>query len=213
MTSAMATAWPRRWRRSRQSFFVSARIPPSLPVDLGRLHAALVPDVADDAAVGHREDSVGDRADAGVVRDHRDGRSEVLVDARDRLQDDDAGREVERPGRLVAEEEGGPLCDRTGDGDALLLAARELRREVVDPGGETDQRERVGGRQGIFGDLGRELDVLARGQARNQVVELEDEADLVAAVRRELPLVGGREALAAVESFAARGDVEPAENV
>ena len=52
------------------------------------------------------------------------------VDLRQRLEDDDAGGDVERAGRLVAQQHGGPFGDGAGDRHALLLAARELRREM-----------------------------------------------------------------------------------
>ena len=60
-----------------------------------------------------------------------------------RLEHDDAGRDVERAGRLVAEQHVGPLGDRARDRHALLLAARELRGKVVEPLAEADERERL----------------------------------------------------------------------
>ena len=45
----------------------------------------------------------------------------------------DAGLDVERAGRLVAQQHVGPLGDRARDGDALLLAAGQLRRKVIQP--------------------------------------------------------------------------------
>ena len=68
----------------------------------------------------------------GVVRDHRRRGAELAVDALEHLEHELAGLEVERAGRLVAEQHVGPLGDRARDRDALLLAARELRGEVVD---------------------------------------------------------------------------------
>ena len=59
------------------------------------------------------------------------------------LEHDDAGRDVERAGRLVAEQDVRPLGDGAGDGHALLLAAGELGREVVQPVAEADQVERL----------------------------------------------------------------------
>ena len=47
---------------------------------------------------------------------------------------------------------------------------------------QADQRQRLGGRHRVVGHLGDEFDVLARGEARDQVVELEHEADVVAPV-------------------------------
>ena len=98
-----------------------------------------------------------------------------------------AGLVVERAGGLVAQQHLGPLGDGAGDGDALLLAAGELRRKVVEALAEADQlaappRARIGAAR----DLGDQRDVLARGQARDQVVELEDEADVLAPVAGQL---------------------------
>jgi hypothetical protein len=50
---------------------------------------------------------------------------------------------VERAGGLVAEQHVRALGDGARDGDALLLAAGELRREVVQPLAEADQRQRL----------------------------------------------------------------------
>ena len=97
---------------------------------------------AGDAAVGQADDAVGHRGDRRVVGDDDGRRAELAVDALDRLEHDDAGRDVERAGRLVAQQHVGPLGDRARDGDALLLAAGELRREVVEPVVEADQTER-----------------------------------------------------------------------
>ena len=47
---------------------------------------------------------------------------------------------VERAGRLVAEQHVGPLGDGARDRHALLLAAGELRREVVAAARQPDQR-------------------------------------------------------------------------
>src|SRR5690606_14984392 len=54
---------------------------------------------------------------------------------------------------------------------------------------------------------------LARGQARDEVVRLENEADRVAPKLRERRLVEGREIRAAVEQRAVRRRIEPAELV
>ena len=75
--------------------------------------------------------------------------AELAIDALDRLQHDDAGLHVERAGRLVAEEHLGPLGDGAGDGDALLLAAGKLRREMIHAGRQADQLQGLLGRMRI----------------------------------------------------------------
>ena len=88
------------------------------------------------------------------------------------------GRQVERTGGLVGEEELRPFGEGAGDGHALLLAAGHLGREMVRTVGEAHQFEGGGRVERMRGEFGRHLDVLISGQRRHQVVELEDEADL-----------------------------------
>ena len=64
------------------------------------------------------------------------------VDLGQRLEHADAGLAVERAGRLVAQQNVGPLGDGAGDGDALLLATRHLRRKMVHALAETDEIQR-----------------------------------------------------------------------
>ena len=53
----------------------------------------------------------------------------------------------------------------------------------------SDQRERLLRRHGIARNLGDQRDVFPRGEARDEIVELENEADRVAAESRQLILV------------------------
>ena len=106
------------------------------------------------------------------------------------LEDLHAGTEVELAGRLVGEQDRVPGRERAGDRDALLLAAGELVREVVGRGSRArpGRASRVATPRGVAaaGDVGAELDVLERGQRREQVEGLEDEADRVAAKLEQL---------------------------
>ena len=88
--------------------------------------------LGDDAAVRKMEHALGHGGDRRVVRDDGRRRAELLVHARDRLEHELTGLVVERAGRLIAEEHVGPLGHGSGDRHALLLPARELRREVVE---------------------------------------------------------------------------------
>ena len=111
-------------------------------------------------------------------------------------------------------------CDdqRARDRDALLLAARQLVRVVMDAVGEADALERLarplvalGG-----GDVRveqRQLDVLERGGARQQVEALEHEAERLVADARELVGVQPRDLLAVEAKLARRRLVEAAEDV
>ena len=81
------------------------------------------------------------------------------------------------------------------------------------PVAQADQPQRSSGRIGSRGDLGDQGDVLAGGQAGDQVVELEDEADVLAAVARQGGVVGGGQVVVAVADGAAGGHVQAAEDV
>src|SRR5689334_3580506 len=72
------------------------------------------------------------------------------------------------------------------DRDPLLLPARELAREVVEPVAEAHQLEgELGALPALLAAHAHQqqgkLDVLQRGQHRDQVVELEDETDVARA--------------------------------
>ena len=75
---------------------------------------------------------------------------------------------------------GGSFGERARDGDALLFAARELRRIVMATAGQADfgeQRLRPSRRVGRAGDLHRDEHVLERGERWQQMEELKDEPD------------------------------------
>ena len=69
----------------------------------------------------------------------------ALPSPRTRLQefgeDDVGGRLVEIAGGLVGEDQSGPVGERAGDGDALLLAAGKLARAVGQAVGEAERAE------------------------------------------------------------------------
>ena len=62
--------------------------------------------------------------DALVVGGDQSGAAFVADQAEEFGEDDVGGGLVEIAGRLVGEDEGRPVGERTGDGNALLLAAR-----------------------------------------------------------------------------------------
>ena len=64
------------------------------------------------------------------------------IDQGQRLEHAHAGLAVERTRGLVAQQHVGLLGDGARDGDALLLAARQLGREVVEALAEPDQLQR-----------------------------------------------------------------------
>jgi len=69
--------------------------------------------------------------DGFLVRDH-DERVAQLVEVLEERHDLDARLGVQVPGRLVGEDDRGPVHEGARDGDALALAAGQLVRLVVD---------------------------------------------------------------------------------
>ncbi len=104
---------------------------------------------------------------------------------------------VEVARRLVGEHQRRVRHDRPGERDALLLAARQLVREVAAAVGQPDRVERLDRPLSPLPRLNarveqRQLDVRERRRARDQVEGLEDEADLAAADAGQVGLVERR---------------------
>ena len=122
-----------------------------------------------------------------VVRDHDDGLAVLAVERLQQVEDLVARLAIEVAGRLVAEQQRRIGDDRARDADALLLAARELPRVVLArdrPRPTTVSAIATRLRRSAFAELRqqqRQLDVALGGQHRQQVVELEDEADVLRA--------------------------------
>ena len=149
-----------------------------------------------------------------VVRDEHDRRPRFAVERLEQLDDARAGVAVEIAGRLVGEEDARRVGERARDGDALLLAAGELRREVIEPVAEPDAREQLArARAGaaVAAQLERHLHVLERGERRDQLKALEDESNFLAAQPRALVLVHRGEVGVVEQHLAARRRVESGE--
>src|SRR5690606_19293349 len=127
--------------RARARTAASRRVfsPGQLPRVLARRVLVLLANLT----VGEHYDAIGHVGDGRVVRDQKRRRTRRLVDAFDGLEHAHTRRAVERAGRLVAEQHGRLLRDRARDRDALLLAAGELRGEVIEPLREPDDVERL----------------------------------------------------------------------
>ena len=164
-----------------------------------------------DAAVAQDEPRIGHRRQLGVVRHEHERRAARRVDVAQQLHDVAAVGAVEVAGRLVGQHDRRIVGQRARERHALLLAARELRRVVMRAAGQPDfleQRSARAPRVGDAGDLHRHGDVLVRGQRRDEVEELEDEPDLLAAQPRERVLVEPRDVDAVDEHVAGRRRVE-----
>jgi hypothetical protein len=91
--------------------------------------------------------------------------------------------EVECTQRLVEQQHLGPVDERPGQGDALTLAAGELRRRAIAVARQPHRLERLLraldalGRRHLL-DLEAVLDVLLHGHVREQCVVLEDRVDV-----------------------------------
>ena len=157
---------------------------------VGRLLGA----VGAQPAVAELQHAAGEARHVGLVRDQHD-RDAGAVQLLEQRHDLEAGAAVERAGRLVGEDQDRLVDQRPRDRDALLLAARQLRRAMVQPVAEADRRQRRArlarrvARAGAGIDH-RQLDIGERGRARQQVEALEDEADLAVAQRRQPVVLG-----------------------
>ena len=126
---------------------------------------------------------------------------------------------IEVAGRLVAEQQRRVGDDGAGDADALLLAARELARVVVGAIGRGRRRRARSPRaclrsaaESLVSSSGSST-LRCRRQHRQQVVELEDEADVRRAPAGQLAPPTAVDALAADLDRSAGRRVEPAEQV
>ena len=103
--------------------------------------------------------------------------------SRSKLCSSAAGRFVEIARRLVGEEHGRLTDERARDGHALLLAAGERTRAMLEPMSESDAAQQLLGTRlrlapGPAGDEERHRDVLDGREFRQQVMELKDESDV-----------------------------------
>ena len=116
-----------------------------------------------------------------------------LLQRFEELDDRRPGLRVEAAGGLVGEQQRRLEQQRAAERDPLLLAARELRREVLRRARPCPTCvEELGARGAASSAPARPAirpgssDVLERGEVRQQLVELEDEADRAVAERGQL---------------------------
>jgi hypothetical protein len=167
----------------------------------------------DDASAAEPQHPVGHSGDRRIMRDDHGRGAELLIDARDGGQHDLAGIIIECSGRLVAQQNIRRFDDGSGDGDALLFAAGKLRRKMIEPLGQPDQGQRRARVERLIGDFVHQRDVFEYREARNQIVELEHEADMLAPVARQFRVVGINEIVVAPHRLTGCGRIEAAEDV
>src|SRR5688572_16551424 len=208
----------RMWRLISRN--ASSRVVPNMSVRsrrFERLARAMAALDSLDQAVLEVDDGLGELRHLGLVRNHQDG-DPGLVELDEEFHDLERALGIEVAGRLVGEQDFGIGHQRAGDGDALLLAARQLGRRVVGPRHEADPVERLERRlapRGLaFAAIDqRQLDVLHRAGPREQVETLEHEAEILAPQQRAL-VAGERLDFGAEETKHPRsGHVEAAEDV
>src|SRR6185312_11080802 len=157
--------------------------------------------VVDDGAVAQPNDPLGARCERRVVRDEHDRRPGFAVELLEQLDDAVAGGRVEIARGLVGEEDARRVGECARECDALLLAARELRGQVIGAVGEADAIEqRVRARAGVAraAQLERDGDVFGGGERGDQLKGLEHESNFLTAELRARVL-GQRAELGAVE--------------
>ena len=111
-----------------------------------------------------------------------DQRATVGVQPAEEREDVRARRLIELAGRLVGEDDRRVVRERARDRNALHLAPGEFGGPIVEPIGQSHVAEQLGGPLAAHGagdaPLGhRQLDVLQRGEDRQQVEALEHEPD------------------------------------
>ena len=144
-----------------------------------------------DPAVAHAHDAVGGGSHVVVVGHHHD-RLTAIVQPTEQPEYLGATLRVERPGRLVGQQQRRFVGEGTGDREALALAAREHARGSCAPCRRCPSRSsrsiaRVSAclRLRPATTMGSD-DVLQHAHALEQVEELEDEPDVAPAHHGEL---------------------------
>ena len=143
--------------------------------------------------------------------DQQHGQAELAAQIGNQGQDVAGGFRVQRAGGFVAQHQGWPVGQGTGDADALFLATGQLGGVGAGPLAQPDQGEQfrhprlaLGGR--YAGDFQRQGDVAGGGAAGKQVEMLEHHADPAAgagqggAVQRQ-QIIAGHDDPAAVGPF------------
>jgi hypothetical protein len=86
----------------------------------------------------HVQHTIASRGKFGVVRDQHKGRAALAMATEQKLDDLVPGCLVEISGRLVGHDDGGIGRERASQRDALLLAAGEFGRIMVEPLAKSD---------------------------------------------------------------------------
>src|SRR5690606_3410230 len=132
-----------------------------------------MPVLEDGGSVAYRLDGVQ------LVRHEHDSCAELFASGIEQFEDLAGGVSVEGRGRFVAQKQGRVGDQGAGYRQAVLLAARELSRVMVDAVGESNKLEHRAHTISVSSALepDRQLDVLAHREVADKIVGLEDDAD------------------------------------
>ena len=177
-------------RLSRVALGAHAQLAAQADRELGRRLVVAVEAgalVAHDAALAQLDHAPAHLVDHHVVVGGDDHGRARAVDAVDQLHDPDRGLGIEVARRLVGQQQRRVVHERPRDRDALLLAAGQLGRQVVELGRQADHAQDV---RHLAADLLAALadhlkrvgDVVVDRAVRQQLVVLEDRADVAAQV-------------------------------
>src|ERR1035438_10265394 len=160
----------------------------------------------------------GARRGVRVVRDHDDGLAVLAVQRLEQVQNLVAGLAVEIASGLVAEQQGRIGDNGAGDSYALLLPAGKLAREMSRALRQPNDRQRRCNMSfplclGQVREQQRQFHVPLGRKHREQVVKLEDEADMPCAPCRQLAIGQMIYAFARDADRAAGGAVQPPNQV
>ena len=132
----------------------------------------------------------------------------LAAETHDQVEDQLRVFAVEVARRLVGEQDGRAIGETARDGDALAFSAGELGGKMMQTRFESDRFQQFDGPVFSFGDGAmrfkhRDLHVLEGGESWEQMEGLENETDLVGAIRGEIGAL--RERSAAILSVPALG--------
>src|SRR3990167_1551178 len=173
--------------------------------------------IFDDAPVAHAQAAPGPGTEGRVVGDDQQGQA-LAVELFEQPDHLGTGMAVEVAGGLVGEQQRRLHDHGTGDGDALTLAAGQLRRAMPNPVTEVQPLHQARAAALALGRLDtgqehRQFDILQGGQARDQVVGLEHETDMAAAQFGPADLVQARGGFIVQPVLAAVRRIEQAEDI
>ncbi len=143
------------------------------------------PPVADNLAVAELDDPIGVAGNLAVMGNENNGMAIIMQFFED-LHDLLAAGPVEGSGRFVGEDDVAAVHQGPGDGNPLLLPAGQLAGPMVEPVGhpQPPQQQRGMGPPTALVDTGidrRDLDIFKGGEGGEQMVALEDEAEVLPA--------------------------------